>query len=1715
MSGYHDCLEGEVTDMTAASAEAKPKPEAEAPERKPKGFFRFKSEMPQEELSALCDTLSGAFEIEISLEEAQAAQARIQAYVESMDGRVGEGVDDLLALWFARRAAALKAIAESKSKGRPKVNSFEIGALFGGSGGTSIMAVEDLKVAHRLVVIDPLDGYYGQPVDPVTGASVDPETLSRNFERAGAQPTDYEIVQGLSEDPEIIARATRLKYMSGYIDGDHTLLGVHNDWFQYSPRIHVGGLCIVDNYNDPTAVEVTHFVDNVVLKELADYWTPVLTLGQTIVLRKDAETPLELHRRLAGSVNLDALKANIRWRDEELNKVTHELTERRKQVQIRNEKIERIQSEVKRVETERDLIAEKTRSEAAKEYAPKLAHLDKTLAERTAELKALRGAHDADKDALETARMKAQRLETELSDQAARLSELQAENKAGADRVKALERQVEDAQRSRDEERAALKEAEVKINRLRDKAGTARSELDQELSSMRTALHERDLELARLSERLEARERELEGARRDEAAAETALEKVRERADALDRQVRDQDGVIRELQFKVQQAAYEAEQHAETRAALEAVRAELEAAREKASALRAEKVETEARLAALQGERDRLSAERDALTEKLSETEGQAKDLSTRLTELDAQNRRLAEEAKREAERAGAAEAALQEQREALSAERDALQDQLSDSEHRAEDLSNRLSQLDEQHRRLAEESKLEAERAEEAEAALQEQREALSAERDALKDQLSESEHRALDLSSQLSQLEARNGQLAAAVENEVLRADQAEAALQSARERLTTVSEDAESARSEVRRLEHLVKTGSGDLSAARAALGAAEERAEALNAELRMRNADLERLRSQAADSEARVRSLDALRAESEARVAQSAADMARARQRITSLVQADDARTAELARIRRERDQAAKARDEAAEKTRKVESDLQGWRQKASRATQEADQTRAEADAAREQAAQLEARLRVLEAQQSAPRILLRRLLKSSAVRTLQILGMQDTAARVRGRKALSSAAPAIRPSLPQIPPTPETHDAGPPQHDLTFFVNYTFGGKTRYLPRTEFLRHTLRSGRAMRALKGAFKGERCFVIGNGPSLNHQNLKQLKNEFTIGANYIYMNEEKMGFTPTLISFANYLVIQQRLDEILGLKDSLRVLPYYLFDDFGAPDETVIINMQHQTPEFSLDASCYASTQSTVTYVNLQLAYYLGFDQVCLIGVDNRYIQPERGKEGTVLTQEEDDPNHFTPAYFKGLKWQKGDEEKMESLYARARIAFEDRGSKVIDCTYNGALTIFDKGDLDTVVRQKPAPALSSVVKAKETFRNITRAPQEFEPETVIVTISPDLADAFGHHLNMDRFLRAQAHAEGQELVSLCSINVEQTLADHNNWLVPAFSVKSWHSRLDASVVARKQRRFEAELLKGLAVVMEAFDPGVRFVLYMYTGNLHLGKVLSDVAAGFDNVEAHIHHFYAAMTDMEDAGVVAESRDLIHDIENRGGELYLGTYDLVSYFKQKTGFKLNYLGDPSVTFDDAEVQAMIDNGSTPRDGLVGPARVFFPPNMNVEKGYRTVLDATEALLASDELTSEFKPILRYVPREHTPEALVRRAEALKDAKGAEVLEGVLSDDDFKSVTLSADIIAITYTVKAFNRRMSGSLTDALMTAKPIVATRGTYVGDQVERFGCGEVFDEGDVDGLIAGLKKIRENYRSYHEAAIAARRKYFKERSWDALHRRLTD
>ena len=58
-------------------------------------------------------------------------------------------------------------------------------------------------------------------------------------------------------------------------------------------------------------------------------------------------------------------------------------------------------------------------------------------------------------------------------------------------------------------------------------------------------------------------------------------------------------------------------------------------------------------------------------------------------------------------------------------------------------------------------------------------------------------------------------------------------------------------------------------------------------------------------------------------------------------------------------------------------------------------------------------------------------------------------------------------------------------------------------------------------------KDKHKGQRCVIIGNGPSLNKMDLSFLKQEICFGMNKIYLGFEKWNFIPKYYVAVNSLV------------------------------------------------------------------------------------------------------------------------------------------------------------------------------------------------------------------------------------------------------------------------------------------------------------------------------------------------------------------------------------------------------------------------------------------------------------------------------------------------------------------------------------------------------------------------------------------------------------
>ena len=220
---------------------------------------------------------------------------------------------------------------------------------------------------------------------------------------------------------------------------------------------------------------------------------------------------------------------------------------------------------------------------------------------------------------------------------------------------------------------------------------------------------------------------------------------------------------------------------------------------------------------------------------------------------------------------------------------------------------------------------------------------------------------------------------------------------------------------------------------------------------------------------------------------------------------------------------------------------------------------------------------------------------------------------------------------------------------------------------------------------IRAMHDMHRGQRCFIIGNGPSLNRTDLTRLKGECTIGMNRIYLLFPELGFTATYFVAINDLVIEQCAREI----DALR-MPKFIawrsnrhFQHFS--DDLIFLYTTYTGPRFAYDMTGRVWEGATVTNVALQLAYYMGFTTVILIGVDHDFTT--RGEANQTIVSNGADPDHFSPAYFgAGFRWQLPDLRTSEIGYGLAHAAFQRAGREVLDATVGGKLTVFPKVQYD---------------------------------------------------------------------------------------------------------------------------------------------------------------------------------------------------------------------------------------------------------------------------------------------------------------------------------------------------------------------------------------------------------------------------------------------
>lgn len=247
------------------------------------------------------------------------------------------------------------------------------------------------------------------------------------------------------------------------------------------------------------------------------------------------------------------------------------------------------------------------------------------------------------------------------------------------------------------------------------------------------------------------------------------------------------------------------------------------------------------------------------------------------------------------------------------------------------------------------------------------------------------------------------------------------------------------------------------------------------------------------------------------------------------------------------------------------------------------------------------------------------------------------------------------------------------------------VQYSFGGAQVNFKRA-LRKHGIGGAKYKKLLdyKDKHKGERCFIIATGPSLTMEDIESLKDEKTISMNSICKLYDETDWRPTYFAVQDNYVFKN-LQDIIRLH---KEVPVFISDNIWKrfkregdwiefPTDTLYhsydMKLGKYYAKFSDDAYDIIYDGYSIAYSCIELAVYMGFKEIYLLGADCTYLGE---KEHFVDSGVEDRSRKYaTPKLIVG--------------YEKVKEYADSHGIKVYNATRGGVLEVFPRIELKDVL------------------------------------------------------------------------------------------------------------------------------------------------------------------------------------------------------------------------------------------------------------------------------------------------------------------------------------------------------------------------------------------------------------------------------------------
>lgn len=233
--------------------------------------------------------------------------------------------------------------------------------------------------------------------------------------------------------------------------------------------------------------------------------------------------------------------------------------------------------------------------------------------------------------------------------------------------------------------------------------------------------------------------------------------------------------------------------------------------------------------------------------------------------------------------------------------------------------------------------------------------------------------------------------------------------------------------------------------------------------------------------------------------------------------------------------------------------------------------------------------------------------------------------------------------------------------------------------------------------------GVLQGQRAFVLGNGPSLNSQDLDLLVGENVFAVNSFCRNPLVAKQQPIALCLADprwFSGTASHQADLHMMNDALEATSFFVpawahdavtQDKLLPPDRTFYCRMEgslHDSPQFSFDLGHTIPGVYNVGQFAIMVALYMGCDPIYLLGMDHDWFAPSAPvkhfytADGTDPRREPVAPSRLSneDLLLEGFKVFRGHRHLMQLA--------EEHGRRILNATAGGQLDVYERADYDSL-------------------------------------------------------------------------------------------------------------------------------------------------------------------------------------------------------------------------------------------------------------------------------------------------------------------------------------------------------------------------------------------------------------------------------------------